>query len=157
MAVRPGTGPWPHNFEAQPGDFGAMYQTLICALNTAGPALVGTATTTVNIGVPATKKFLVCGASIQGRQLFTSATTVTTQLIKMSGTTRTTLTAALDTTTATALSSAGYVAFAITANNFDATLNPGDTLWAEVAFGGTVLPTTADPRGCVEISINGTP
>ncbi len=118
-----GSAPWPHNYVPKPGEFATLFQTLAVAFQTAGPTLVGTNTTNVYVGVPATKTIFVAGASIQGGAIFTSGSTTTAQLAKQHGSTVTTLTGAYDLTAA--LSTAGY---------------------ADV-------PLTAKERGVVEISV----
>ncbi len=151
MATVPGQAPWPHNWEPYPGNFANMLQTLMVALNTEGPALVGTATTTIFIGVPITKQFIAIGASIQGQTPFTGSSTVTATIIKVSAGTRTALSAALDLTGAYTNNS---VALPLTGTNAQCTCAIGDVLACEVACGGTVGPTTADAKLSVEINLN---
>ncbi len=146
-----GTAPWPHNYVPKPGEFATLFQTLSVALNTAGPTLVGTNTTNVYVGIPATKTIFVAGASMQGGQVFTSGSTTTAQLFKKHGSTATALTDAYDLTAA--LSTAGYADVPLTAKEADLVLAPGDTLYWNCIFGGVVLPSTADLRAVVEISV----
>lgn len=146
-----GEARWPNVYRPLPGEFGAMFNTIAAALNASGPALVGTATTNVYVGVPADKTIFVAGASMQGQTVFTGSSTVTATLVKKSGSTATALTGAYDLTGA--VSAAGYADVPITASTQDATLSPGDTLYWAVAAAGTFGPTTADLRGVVEIAI----
>lgn len=146
-----GEARWPKVWRPLPGEFGAMFNTLSTALNTAGPVLVGTATTNVYVAVPADKTFYVASASMQGANVFTGGSTVTATLTKKSGSTATALTGAYDLTAA--VSTAGYANVPITASDEDATLAPGDTLYWSVAIATTFGPTTADLRGVVEISL----
>ena len=145
--------PWPQNFRPLPGEFAAQFQTLSIGLETSGPAIVGTNTTNVFVGVP-NKTFAVVGASMNGAN-YTNTTTVTVTLNKKSGSTVTALTAAFDLTAAgaTPVNTAGMVDIPITATEAQCMLAPGDTLyWTNIAA-LTQLPATASPKLNVGISI----
>lgn len=143
--------PWPHSWRPQPGEFAVQFNTLATALNTAGPALVGTNTTNVYVGTPAGIAFFVAGASMVGGSAFTGSGAVTATLNKKSGSTVTALTGAYDLTAT--LSTAGYADVPITAANVDATLAAGDVLYWTVIAAGTL--GGGDLRAIVGVSLIG--
>ena len=145
---------WPRNFRPLPNNFGALFNTLESAIGNGGITLVGTATTTVYVGVPASRVWSAESAQMQGGVGAGSSTTVlTAQLIKHS------LSASADTTLTNAIS---ILAATITSDCVDWPLNPsagsgrtgqpGDTLRWEVVATGTIgtVPTLI---GVVEIAI----
>lgn len=144
---------WPQNFRPLPGEFGTQFQTLATALETAGPALVGTNTTNVFVSTPR-KNFYVMGAQVIGAN-YTNTTTVTVQLFKKSGATETALTAAFDLTAAgaTPVSSSGSVDVPITGSDQDCTVAPDETLFLRFIAALTFLPATASPRFVTGISL----
>jgi hypothetical protein len=147
---------WPFNFEPVPSDFGAQFQTLSRALGTNGATITGTATTSVYLGIPASRTFSVPAASMQGYLGFTGASAITAQLIKIDNTSTTTgtavtLTAAQDITTTVFTGSDNNVDFPITVGGKSRTLFPGDTLlWKIVAVGNV---TAGVLQASVEIAI----
>lgn len=141
----PGLGPWPYNWRPQPNDFGCIFQSLSTALATAGPALVGTATTNIYVGIPRSRTFYVSGANRTGAIAGAGSGTQTAQLFKNS----TALTAAYDLKTAT---TGDTVDIPITADDKDRVVVPGDTLYWAVAASGTIT-TASDARAVVEISL----
>ena len=131
---------WPQNFEPLPGDFGALFQTLARAVGTGGVALTGTATTSVYVGVPASRVFSPVAASAQGYLGFTGASAITAQLIRINNQganpATQTLTAAQDITTTVYTGTDNSVDFPITANRTQRECFPGDNLyWALVCVG----------------------
>ena len=132
---------WPFNFEPLPSDFGAQFQTLSRAVGTNGATLTGTATTSLYLGIPASRTFSVCAASAQGLLGFTGASAITAQLIKIDNNSTTsatavTLTAAQDITTTVFTGTDNNVDFPITNTGKNRTLVPGDTLlWKVVCTG----------------------
>ncbi len=150
-AVTAGSAPWPHTWVPNPGEYGALFNTLATAFMTAGPTLVGTNTTNVYVGIPATKTIFISGASVQGATVVTSGSTTTAQLVKKHGSTVTVLTGAYDLTAA--VSTAGYADVPITAIEADRVLVPGDTLYWILIAGAAWLPATFDLRGVVEIAL----
>lgn len=136
---------WPKNYNPVPGGFGAMFQTLAVALGTAGPALVGTATTNIYVPIPRSKTFFIAAANMTGAVAFAGGSTVTGQLFKNA----TALTAAYDLKTAT---SGNNVDIPITATDEEATVAPGDVVYWAVAA-ATTITTTGDLRACIEASI----
>lgn len=135
---------WPRNFRPLPSDFGAMFQTLSRAIGTGGVALTGTATTSVYLGVPASRTFAVVAASGQGLLGATGASAITAQLVRINnqGTpANVTLTAAQDITTTVYTGTDNNVDFPITATDVQATCFPGDTLlWKVVCVGNVTAP-----------------
>lgn len=135
---------WPRNFRPLPSDFGALFQTLSRAIGTGGVALTGTATTSVYLGVPASRTFAVVAASGQGLLGATGASAITAQLIRINNSgsstsaTNVTLTAAKDITTTVFTGTDNNVDFPITASDADATCSPGDTLLFKVVCVGNV-------------------
>jgi hypothetical protein len=146
-----GLAPWPHTWDPTPGNFGAIFNTLSAALGFSGPTLVGTATTNVFVGIPATKTAFVAGASMQGGIAFAGSGAITATLFKNSAGVATALTAAYD-LTASISGANSNVDVPITATNVNATLAPGDTLYWAVAAAGTIT-TTGDLRGVVELAL----
>lgn len=144
-----GIAPWPNSWRPQPNEFGAMFQTLSTALAYAGPALVGTATTNIYVGIPRSKTFAVCGANMTGAVAAAGSGAITAQLFKLSGGVATALTAAYDLTAAT---SGNDVDVPVTATNVNCTLAPGDALYWAVAAVGTIT-TSPDLRAVVEIAL----
>lgn len=140
-----GQAPWPYNWNPVPNEFGTMFQSLSTALATAGPALVGTATTNIYVGIPRSKTFYVAGANRTGAVAGAGSGTQTAQLFKNS----TALTAAYDLKTAT---SGDTIDIPITASDADRVVSPGDTLYWAVAATGTIT-TASDARAVVEISL----
>lgn len=130
---------WPFNFRPHPSDFGALLQTLSRAIGTGGMALTGTATTSVYVGVPASRDFGVRAASIQGYLGYTGASAITAQLIRENnqGTpAAVTLTAAQDITTTVFTGTDNNVNVPITGTDAQCYCQPGDTLrWEVVAVG----------------------
>ena len=144
---------WPRNFRPTPNNFGALFNTLESAIGNGGITLVGTATTTVYIGVPASRTWSVESSQMQGNIGAGSSTTVlTAQLIRhsLSGAADSTLTAA-QSILAAAISS-DCADWPITAVGAARTGQPGDTLRWEVVATGTIgtVPTLI---GVVEIAI----
>jgi hypothetical protein len=140
-----GKAPWPFNWNPEPDEFGTMFQSIATALAFAGPALVGTATTDVYIGIPRSKKFFVAGANMTGAVAFAGGSTITATLYKNS----TALTGAYDVKAAT---SGNNVDVPITAADVDRVVSPGDTLfWRVIA--ATTITTEGDLRGVVELSL----
>ncbi len=136
---------WPFSFEPHPSDFGAAFQTLSRAIGTGGVALTGTATTSVYLGVPASRKFSVCSASIQGPLGATGASAITAQLIRVNNQgaapANVTLTAAQDITTTVLTGTDNNVDIPITATDANRSCSPGDTLYfAVVAVGNATAP-----------------
>lgn len=134
---KPGTQPIFPQF--QPGDFGIMLNTLSEAIGTGGIALTGTATTSVYLGVPASRTFKVVGASAQGNLGFTGASAITAQLVRINNQStpaNVTLTAAQDITTTVFTGTDNNVDFPITATPENSYCSPGDTLlWKVVCVG----------------------
>lgn len=145
---------WPRAFRPLPSDFGAMFQTLSRAVGTLGAALTATATTSVYLGVPASRQFAVVGASHQGYLGFTGASAITAQLVRInnqSTPSNITLTAAQDITTTVFTGTDNNVDFPITATDENATCAPGDTvLWKYVCVGNV---TAGALVGAAEIAI----
>jgi len=145
---------WPLNFMPLPGDFGAMFQTLSRAVGTGGIALTGTATTSVYIGVPASREFSVNAASWQGFLGATGASAITAQLVRMNnqGTpAAVTLTAAASIKTDVFTGTDNNVDFPITATLPNRYFYPGDTLlWKVVCTGDVTAPVL---QAAVEIAI----
>ena len=145
---------WPLSPRLLPGDFGAMFQTLSRAIGTGGVALTGTATTSVYLGIPASRQFAVVGASAQGLLGFTGASAITAQLVRInnqSTPSNVTLTAALSVKTDVFTATDNNVDFPITATDQNRVLSPGDTLlWKVVATGDF---TAGVLQGCAEISV----
>lgn len=146
---------WPQNFEPLPGDFGALFQTLSRAIGTGGAAITGTATTSIYVGVPASRVFSVVAASAQGYLGFTGASAITAQLIRENNqgsvAAAVTLTAAQDITTTVYTGSDNNVDFPITVTRINRTFLPGDTLRWEVVAVGNV--TAGALQMCTEIAI----
>lgn len=142
----PGLGAWPYNWRPQPNDFGAIFQSLSTALATAGPALVGTATTNIYVGIPRSRTFYVSGANITGAVAAAGSGAITATLYKNS----TALTAAFDLTTA--MTSGKCLDIPITAADPDRVVSPGDVLYWAVAAAGTIT-TSPDGRAVVEASL----
>lgn len=130
---------WLDNFMPNPGDFGAMFQTLSRAIGTGGVALTGTATTSVYVGVPASREFAVVAASAQGYLGFTGASAITAQLVRINNQNtpaNVTLTAAQDITTTVYTGTDNNVDFPITATDTNRHCQVGDTLlWKVVCVG----------------------
>ena len=130
---------WPRVQRLLPGDFGAMFQTLSRAVGTGGVALTGTATTSVYLGIPASRTFAVVAASAQGLLGFTGASAITAQLVRINNQStpaNVTLTAAQDITTTVFTGTDNNVDFPITATDANRVLSPGDTLlWKVVCVG----------------------
>ena len=136
-----------------PNNFGALFNTLAAAIGTGGTALTGTATTTVWVGVPASRVWSVESAQMQGNIPAGGSSTITAQLIHNS------LSASTDTTLTTAQSIKSDV---ITSNCADWPINPaagagrtgqpGDTLRWEVV---SLLTAATAPvlQAVVEIAI----
>lgn len=146
---------WPRNFRPHPSDFGALFQTLSRAIGTGGVALTGTATTSVYLGVPASRRFAVVAASGQGYLGATGASAITAQLVRINNQgaapANVTLTAAQDITTTVYTGTDNNVDFPITATNADATCAPGDTLlWKVVCVGNVTAPALSL---CAEIAV----
>ena len=144
---------WPRNFRPLPNNFGALFNTLEAAIGTGGTALIGTATTTVWVGVPASRTWSVESAQMQGNIPAGGSSNITAQLIHNS------LSAVADYTLTNALSIKSDV---ITSNCTDWPINPsagaqrtgqpGDTLRWEVV--STLTAATAPVLvGVVEIAI----
>lgn len=133
---------WPKNFRPLPGDFGAALQTLSRSAGTGGVALTGTATTTMYLGVPASRTFAVVAASAQGYLGFTGASAITAQLIRENNQNASpaavTLTAAQDITTTVYTGTDNNVDFPITATGGQAVCMPGDTVRWELVCVGNV-------------------
>lgn len=145
--------PWPSSFRPLPGEFAAQFQTLSVALETAGPALVGTNTTNVYVPVP-NKTFFVAGASITAAANYTNTTTVTVTLYRNNAGTPVALTAAFDLTAAGATPLVNsFVNVPITATDQQCTCNAGDVLYWQFIAAATFLPATASPRASVGISL----
>jgi hypothetical protein len=140
-----GKAPWPFNWNPQPDEFGTLFQSISTALGTAGPALVGTATTNVYVGIPRSKTFFIAGANLTGAVAFAGGSTITAQLFKNS----TALTAAADLKAAT---SGNNIDLAITASDQDRVVAPGDTVYFAIAA-ATTITTTGDIRGVLELSL----
>lgn len=125
---------WPRNFRPLPNNFGALFNVLDANIGTGGTALIGTATTTVWVGVPASRTWSVESAQMQGNIPAGGSSTITAQLIINS------LANSADTTLTTAQSIKSDV---ITSNCTDWPINPaagqartglpGDTLRWEIA------------------------
>ena len=145
---------WPLSPRFQPGDFGAAFQTLSRGIGTGATALTGTATTSVYLGVPASRIFAVVGASAQGLLGFTGASAITAQLVRInnqSTPSNVTLTAAQDITTTVFTGTDNNVDFPITATDANRVCSPGDTLlWKVVCVGNVTAPVL---NGVAEISI----
>lgn len=141
----PGLGAWPYNWRPQPNDFGCIFQSLSTALGFAGPALVGTATTNIYVGIPRSRTFYVSGANMTGAVAAAGSGAITAQLFKNS----TALTAAYDLTAAT---TGNNVDVPITAADADRRVSPGDVLYWAVAAAGTIT-TTPDLKAVVEASL----
>lgn len=141
-----GQAPWPYNWVPQPNEFATMFQSLSTALATAGPALVGTATTNIYVGIPRSKTFYVAGANITGAIAAAGSGAITAQLFKNS----TALTGAFDLTTA--MTSGKNLDIPITATDPDRVVAPGDVLYWAVAAAGTIT-TSPDGRAVVEASL----
>lgn len=144
---------WPRNFRPLPNNFGALFNTLESAIGNGGITLVGTATTTMYVGVPASRTWSVESAQLQGGVGAGSSTTVlTAQLIRhnLAGSADVTLTAATSILAATI--SSDCVDWPITGLGANRTGAPGDTLRWEVVATGTIgtVPTLV---GVVEIAI----
>lgn len=136
---------WPFNFRPHPADFGAMFQTLSRAVGTGGVALTGTATTSLYLAVPASRKFSVCAASGQGLLGATGASAITAQLVRINNQganpANVTLTAAQDITTTVYTGTDNNVDFPITATDANRDCGPGDTLlWKVVCVGNVTAP-----------------
>lgn len=143
----PGLGAWPNNWRPQPNDFGCIFQSLSTALATAGPALVGTATTNIYVGIPRSRTFYVSGANITGGVAAAGSGAITMILYKNS----TALTAAYDLTTA--MTSGKCLDIPITStSDAERTVSPGDVLYWAVAAAGTIT-TSPDGRAVVEASL----
>jgi hypothetical protein len=142
---------WPRNFRPLPGDFGALFNTLSAAIGTGGsPALLGTATTTVFVGVPAARTWSVESAGMQGGTYADGSSTITAQLVKNPGASAVTMTAAASLTTS--VMSSSCVDWPITATGANRTGVPGDTIaWLVVAAG--TVGTAPVLQGVVEIAI----
>lgn len=145
-----GKAPWPNSFRPDPGNFADMLVSLAAALGTAGPALVGTATTSVYLPVPRSRTLFVCAANMTGAVAYAGGSTVTATLIKKSGGTDYPLTAAYD--LKSAISGDAQVNVAITGSDAACTLAPGDTLRWDVAA-ATTITTTGDLRAVVECAV----
>lgn len=136
---------WPFNFRPHPSDFGAMFQTLSRAFGTGGVALTGTATTSLYLGVPASRKFSVRAGSVQGLLGATGASAITAQLVRINNQganpANVTLTAAQDITTTVFTGTDNNVDFPITATDANCLCDPGDTLlWKIVCVGNVTAP-----------------
>lgn len=146
---------WPFNFAPHPSDFGAAFQTLSRALGTGGVALTGTATTSVYLGIPDSRVFSVCAASMQGYLGFTGASAITAQLVRINNQganpANVTLTAAQDITTTVFTGTDNNVDFPITGTDAQRRLAPGDTLLWKVVCVGNV--TAGVLQGSVEIAV----
>jgi hypothetical protein len=132
---------WPLSPRFQPGDFGAAFQTLARSIGTGGTSLTGTATTSVYVGIPASRIFAVVGASIQGYLGFTGASAITAQLVRInnqSTPTNVTLTAAASIKTDVFTGTDNNVDFPITATDQNRVLSPGDTLLWKIVCTGDV-------------------
>lgn len=140
-----GQAPWPYNWNPTPNEFGTMFQSLSTAIATAGPALVGTATTNIYVGIPRSKTFYVAGANRIGAIAGVGSGTITAQLFKNA----TALTAAYDLKTAT---TGDCVDIPITAADADRVVAPGDTLYWAVGASGTIT-TSPDAKMVVEASL----
>lgn len=132
-------------FRPVAADFGAAFQTLSRAVGTGGVALTGTATTSLYLGVPASRIFAVVAASGQGLLGATGASAVTAQLVRINNQganpANVTLTAAQDITTTVFTGTDNNVDFPITATDANATCSPGDTLlWKVVCVGNVTAP-----------------
>lgn len=144
---------WPRNFRPLPGNFGALFNTLESAIGTGGLALTGTATTTVYVGVPASRVWSVESAQMQGQFPANGNSAITAQLIHHS------LGAVADYTLTAATSIKSDV---ITSDCVDWPINPtagtqrtgqpGDTLRWEIAAVATAA-TAPQLIGVVEIAI----
>jgi hypothetical protein len=146
---------WPFNFRPHPSDFGASFQTLSEAIGTGGYPLTGTATNSVYIAVPASRKFKVVAASAQGWTGAAGGGAITAQLVRNNnqGTpSAVTLTAAQDITTTVFTGADNNVDFPITATDVNATLDPGDTLLWKIVAATTVTTVPVLKMG-VEISV----
>lgn len=140
-----GQAPWPYNWNPQPNEFATLFNSLSTALATAGPALVGTATTNIYVGIPRSKTFYVAGANMTGAVAAAGSAAISCILYKNS----TALTAAYDLKAAT---SGNNVDVPITASDPDRVVAPGDTLYWAVAAAGTIS-TSPDLRAVVEASL----
>lgn len=144
---------WPRNFRPLPGNFKALFNTLDVNIGTGGTALTGTATTTVWVGVPASRVWSVESAQLQGNIPAGGSSTITAQLIINS------LANVADTTLTAATSIKSDV---ITSNCTDWPINPsagvartgqpGDTLRWEVVAAATAA-TAPVLVAAVEIAI----
>lgn len=144
---------WPRNFRPRPNNFGALFQILDANIGTGGTALTGTATTTVWVGVPASRVWSVESAQMQGNIPANGNSAITAQLIINS------LANAADTTLTSATSIKSDV---ITSNCTDWPINPsagiartgqpGDTLRWEIASVATAA-TAPVLVAAVEIAI----
>lgn len=138
---------WPTNFRPNPGDFGAMLQTLGRVIGTGGVTLTGTATTSVYIPIPASRQFAVVGASAQGYLGFTGASAITAQLVRINnqGTpANVTLTAAQDITTTVFTATDNNVDVPITQTYPNRVCLVGDTLlWKVVCVGDVTAGSLA--------------
>src|SRR3954471_16462832 len=137
---------WPSSFRPHPSDFGALFQTLSRAIGTGGVALTGTATTSVYLGVPASRKFSVVAASVQGYLGATGASAITAQLVRINNQganpANVTLTAAQDITTTVFTGTDNNVDFPITGTEAQRFCSPGDTLlWKIVCVGNVTAPS----------------
>lgn len=137
----------PFYFRPRNQDYGAMLQTLSVRIGTGGMPLTGTATTSVYVAIPASRKFVVCAASGQGYLGATGASAITAQLIRENnqGTpAATTLTSAQDITTTVFSGADNCVDIPVTTNSTNAFCLPGDTLrWEIVCVGNVTAPVLA--------------
>lgn len=140
-----GQAPWPKNWNPQPNNFGTMMQSISTALATAGPSLVGTASTNIYVGIPRSRTFYIAGANMTGAVAAAGSGAITAQLFKNS----TALTAAYDLTAAT---SGNNVDVPLTGTDEERTVSPGDTVYWKVAAAGTIT-TSPDLRAVVELSL----
>ncbi len=91
--------PWPNNFVPNPGSFGALFNVL--AKQLFPTAVIGTATTSVYVGIPHFHSLYVSGASIQGPTAAAGSGAVTATLVGVTPAgVATNLTAAYDLTAA---------------------------------------------------------
>ena len=146
---------WPRNFRPNPGDFGALFNTLARAIGTGGQALTGTATTTVWVGIPAARTFSVESAGMIGNIPADGSSTITAVLLgqRSAASTLVTLTAATsiksDIITG---SNVNVFDWPVTATGATRTFSPGDSLRWEIVAAATAA-TAPVLQAVVEIAI----
>jgi hypothetical protein len=143
---------WPRNFRPLPNNFGALFNTLDVAIGNGSISLTGTATTTMWVGVPASRTWGVESAQIQGNIPAAGAGTITAQLILNSLSANADYTQTAATSIKSDVVTSNCVDFPITATGANRTGQPGDTLrWEIVA--ATTVTTQPTLVGVAEIAI----